>query len=240
MTQSVQIQELAIVVSVKNNNPTVLNSDFLKYSGVVPANWELARSPLYTKEAAQLLFQNGINLISQTDRVAFIEEISEKSIELLETPQIATKYLKTLPNAEYQALGINLKGYIPFDKTDAAHNYLSSQVLANGPWQGFGDRPVQAAVNLAYSLEEGRLQMSIGEATLQLPQKDPVPVILFSGNFAYSVAEIGADERLIRLVQHIENWQSALAIYRDLIDNRFLSHTTSAGEVTPELVQIGG
>jgi hypothetical protein len=43
MTPTVTIQELALALTAKNHSPTLLNSDFLKYSGIVPPDWELAR-----------------------------------------------------------------------------------------------------------------------------------------------------------------------------------------------------
>ncbi|MBE9014211.1 hypothetical protein IQ250_28895, partial [Pseudanabaenaceae cyanobacterium LEGE 13415] len=114
MPESVDIQELALVVSAKNNNPTVLNPDMLRYSGIIPTEWELARQPVYTNEVVQLVFKNGVSLLSQTDRIAFIETFSDKPLDQATTPTLATKYLETLAHADYQALGINLRGYVPF------------------------------------------------------------------------------------------------------------------------------
>lgn len=42
MTQSVEIQELAIVVAAQNHSPTMLNLEFLKCSGVVPTDWQVS------------------------------------------------------------------------------------------------------------------------------------------------------------------------------------------------------
>ena len=34
----VSVQELVIVIAAKNNNPTILTVDFLKYSGIIPSD----------------------------------------------------------------------------------------------------------------------------------------------------------------------------------------------------------
>lgn len=47
MSASVDLQELAIVLTAKNHNPSILNPDFLKCSGIIPSEWELSRQPLY-------------------------------------------------------------------------------------------------------------------------------------------------------------------------------------------------
>ena len=56
MNKTVQLQELAIVVAAPNHNPTILTVDFLKYSGIVPTDWELASQPISTNRAAQVSF----------------------------------------------------------------------------------------------------------------------------------------------------------------------------------------
>ncbi|MBX9255406.1 hypothetical protein H1Q63_15930, partial [Desmonostoc muscorum CCALA 125] len=56
MNQSLNIQEMAIAIAAKQHNPTILTPDFLKYSGIVPNNWELAKPPIITDAAAQVVF----------------------------------------------------------------------------------------------------------------------------------------------------------------------------------------
>jgi hypothetical protein len=54
MTPTVTIQELALALTAKNYSPTLLNSDFLKYSGIVPPDWELARPPFLVLKSLKL------------------------------------------------------------------------------------------------------------------------------------------------------------------------------------------
>ena len=60
MTQALEIQELAIVITAKNYDPSLLNPNFLKYSGIIPTDWELARQPVVSNRASQIVFNNGI------------------------------------------------------------------------------------------------------------------------------------------------------------------------------------
>ncbi|MBD2492438.1 hypothetical protein [Aulosira sp. FACHB-615] len=69
MSQSLSIQEIAIVIATKQYNPTILTPDFLKYSGIVPIEWELAQQPVLTNSNAQVVFQNGISIIAQVNRI---------------------------------------------------------------------------------------------------------------------------------------------------------------------------
>ncbi|MBX9255594.1 hypothetical protein H1Q63_16925, partial [Desmonostoc muscorum CCALA 125] len=56
MSQSLNIQEIAIAIAAKQHNPTILTPDFLKYSGIVPSDWELSKPPIITDSAAQVVF----------------------------------------------------------------------------------------------------------------------------------------------------------------------------------------
>ena len=108
MSKSIQIQELAIAITAKNLNPNIVNLDFLKYSNIISSDWEVARPPVYTKNLTQLVFQNGIVIVAQPNRIVFAEAIDTdtKDIQELQISQLAAKYVEKLPNVEYQAIGI--------------------------------------------------------------------------------------------------------------------------------------
>lgn len=44
-TLQLAICELALVIAAPSHQPTLLTSDFLKSSGIVPTDWELVRLP---------------------------------------------------------------------------------------------------------------------------------------------------------------------------------------------------
>jgi hypothetical protein len=63
MTKELKVQEFGIIVAIKDNKPTVLNPDFLKYSGIVPDS-ELARQPIFTQNLSQVVYTNGVSIIA--------------------------------------------------------------------------------------------------------------------------------------------------------------------------------
>lgn len=220
----VSVQELVIVISAKNNNPTILTVDFLKYSGIIPSDWELARQPVLTNSAAQVIFTNGVSIVAETNRVIFIEAFADKNPDEIAIPQIARKYVETLPNAEYQAIGLNPRGYASFDTSlDAARNYVSQTLLAPGAWQEVGTTPVRATINYTYTLERGRLNLSVNEAMLRQSDETNTPIVLFSGNFSYDIANDSKEEQLKNLYKALGSWQADLDIYTDIINTKFLT-----------------
>jgi len=218
MNKTLEIQELAIVVVAKNHNPTLLNPDFLKCSGIIPAEWELARQPVYTNQVAQLVFQNGLSLVAQADRIIFLEELGSKAPDEIQTPPLAYQYLQALPHGDYQAVGINTRGYVAFPgESEGAHQYLFNTLFAPGPWQEMGTEPVRAGVNLVYTFERNRLHLSINAAAMQLPEQAQVPVVVFGGNFDYDLTALPESDRLGEIKPILDHWQTDLETYRNVV-----------------------
>ena len=108
MNQTLITQEFGIIIAAKNHKPTILNVDFLKYSGIVPTDWELARQPIYTQSVSQVAFTNGVAIVAEPTRIMFIEAIENKAAKEISVPNIAKKYISALPNVEYEANGTKL------------------------------------------------------------------------------------------------------------------------------------
>ncbi len=232
MTQTLDIQELAIVVAVKNHNPAILTVDFLMGSGVVPADWELARPAVLSNNAAQVMFNNGVSILAQPGSVTFSQAMSETTE--LAMPAMASRYVGVLPNLDYQAVGINPRRFVTFDQLDGAHQFMTETLLAPGAWQAIGTAPMQAAVNLMYTLEGRVLRLNINEARLQPPEGEAIPAVLFAANFHYELAAASGQERVRILRQRIDHWQDDLHAFHDIVDHKFLTGVA----VEPELAVV--
>jgi hypothetical protein len=220
-------QELAIVIAVKTQNPTILNEDFLKQSGIIPTDWKLAREPVYTDRVAQIVFENGFSIAAQPDRVMFLEAVGDKEIASISAGEVAQKYVATLKLADYQAVGINFRSYVAYESPAAASEYINSQLLAAGSWQQHGKGAVRASVNLVYDLADGQLNLSVNEASIQFPDQAATPVVLFAGNFSYDISQTADSEKATAIAKLVGNWQQELGEYSALINEKFLSSTVT-------------
>jgi hypothetical protein len=54
MNQTLDVQELSLVIAVERQDPSLLTPDFLRYSDIIPQDWELARQPVRAQQAAQV------------------------------------------------------------------------------------------------------------------------------------------------------------------------------------------
>ena len=118
---------------------------------------------------------------------------------------------------------------LPFPKNpQQVNNYITGKLLASGPWKQIGKAPVQAGINLMYSLEHCQLNISISEARLQQPQKPPMMAILFSGGFNYDLSTIeDYSERVSRLNKAISSWQNDFGQFREIITQKFLGSSSA-------------
>lgn len=236
MAQKVIVQELTIVIAAKNHNPRILTPDFLKYSGILPTDWELARAPISTDQFSQVTFTNGVSIVAEPQRIVFLEAIENKTNASVLVPAIARKYVETLPNMEYQAMGLNPRGFVTFEKPpDAAHKYISERLLSPSACLEFGHAPMRATINYAYTLERGQFNLSVNEAALRLQDETTTPIVLFNGNFSYELAGNTGLERLLNLKHAIDNWQVDLEIYTDIINTKFLTASAATPLVVPDL-----
>ncbi|BAZ02931.1 hypothetical protein NIES37_69440 (plasmid) [Tolypothrix tenuis PCC 7101] len=239
MSQTLITQEFGIIIAAKNHKPTILNPEFLQYSGIVPTEWELARQPIYTQSVSQVAFTNGVVIVAEPTRVMFIEAIEGKAVTEIAVPAIAKKYVETLPNVEYEAVGINPRGYVAFEKSqDAARLFLAETLLSPGDWQEVGNASMRATLNLAYTLERGPLYLSINEAMLRNPDETTTPIVLFSGSFSYEVKSESSSLRKNNLDQALNNWQADLSAYQDIISSKFLGKNSEEKTIVPDVFSM--
>jgi hypothetical protein len=217
--KKVNLQELAIVVAVKEIDPTLLTPEFLKYSQIVPSDWEVAGQPTRSFQGSQVIFQNGVSVMAQPQRISFAELAVDKLPSAMEIPKLAGKFVDVLANLNYVGVGVNMRGYIDFgtDKRQA-RDFMFQNLLAPGAWQQLGTAPVQAGINLGYTFDERRLNLTINEATLQTPDRQILEIALFGGNFDYDIANTTASEaHNQRIKQILTNWQRDLALYEEVV-----------------------
>jgi hypothetical protein len=223
---SLILQELGIVVAMQQPNPNLVTADFLKLSGIIPADWQLAREPIHQEHVSQLSFANGVSITAEPNRIMFGEPIGERAIDSVTVARVAHNYTEIFKLAKYSAVGINIRSYSPQASIQSATQYINHQLLASGSWQNYGTTPVQAALHLAYNLPNRQLNLDIAAAGMQFDRAEITPVILFSGNFSYNLASSELGETVAAVSRVLTNWQTDLSAYCELITDRFLSPGT--------------
>jgi hypothetical protein len=219
LSLDLDIKELALVIAVQKQDPSLFTPEFLSYSGIIPQGWELSRQPVRTQQAAQVSYQDGISIVAYPDRTVFVEALSDKSEESIELPSIARRYSEVLQNMDFRAVGVNFRGHVLFPTPEqSAHHFLCSKLLSPGPWQTIGTAPMKAGLNLAYTLERNTLNLSVQEAMLQLPEQERVSVVLFTANFETPLKGDTASECVGLLQNALGQWRNDLAVYKQTVE----------------------
>jgi hypothetical protein len=229
------VQELTLVIAVNNHDPLMVGEAFLKQTGIIPSDWQLAQKPYLSQQATQLVFDNGVSIVAEPERIVFSQALAERELSTIKIGEIASKYAAILKKADYQGIGINFRSFIPQISYEAAQTYISQYVLAPASWQQIGTAPVRANVNLNFSLNGRQLTLSINPAAIQFPEREPMPVILFGGNFGYP---LDAADKLAQLTETIERWHVDLSEYQQLIDRHFLTNVRDAVVIEESLPPI--
>ncbi|MGR3278197.1 hypothetical protein ACSYAD_24180 [Acaryochloris marina NIES-2412] len=239
MQKTLEIQELALVLAVKRQDPTLLNPEFLHYSGIIPEAWELAQQPVRQPQGSQVSFQNGVNIVAHPNQTVFVESLRDKAEDEIQIAGVAQRFSEILRNIEYQAVGVNFRGHVTFTGgAESAHDYLFNTLLAPGPWQQQGTAPVRAGLNLMYTFEDNRLNLGVQEAALQLPEGEQVPILMFTGNFETDLREVAAADRLGQVQQLVGNWPSNLGNYRTVVEQFLTAQADSLDSSTVSLDAI--
>lgn len=237
MSKKLNVREIAIAITAKNLNPTVINPDFLKYSDIIPEDWKLVKNPVYTKNLLQLFFENGIGIIVQPNRFIFLEIVdTAENIQNIKVPELVRKCINKLPKLEYQAVGINPRAYVDFADSKETNKYLFENLLNSGSWQKFGNAPVKAGIQLSFTLDRGELNLGINEGNLPSGDDNLRPIVLFSGNFNYRIRGNSEQERLQDLHQLIQGWESNVETYQKLVNQRFLHQEAKDLEPVPLMI----
>jgi hypothetical protein len=214
------VQELALVVAVKNHDPLVLNEAFLKQTGIVPDEWQLSQNPYVTSQASQLVFNNGVSIVAETERVVFAQALGDRELSSIEIGDVASKYSHILKKLDYEGVGLNFRSFFSFDSQEEVQAYIERWMFAPASWQHVGEAPVRANISLNFTLAGKKLTLSINPAAIQFPESEPMPVVLFGANFGYQLE--AEAEKLPQLDHIFANWKTDLIEYQQLIDRHFL------------------
>ncbi len=237
MSQALTVQELAIVVAAKDLKPAIITPDFLKYSGIIPGEWEFDKKPIVNDNLARFSFKNGVNIVAEPNRVIFAEAIVNKTTETVLAANAISKFTQALPNLDFQAIGINPRGFVAFAEKDAANKFITEKLLSPGAWQQEGEEAMRASLNLIYKLKRAPLALNITEASINQKDKN-IPIVIFSGSFSYQVAGNASEQKLAFVNQVIENWFTDITAFSNLVNNKFLSGVTKSISLAEAAVEV--
>ena len=82
------------------------------------------------------------------------------------------------------------------------------------------------------------MYLNISEAGLRKEDETSTPIVMFNGSFSYELKGETTVEKQENLHKAIENWQTDVTTYSELVNNKFLANvpeTEQASEATVEI-----
>ena len=112
MNQQLSGLNLDIVVATKKPATSIINVDFFRGAGIIAESIKLASQPVNSTNFSRIEIEENIAITGEGTRVAFSEAMADKTPEKLKIPAMASKYVQMLSNLEYEAIGINIRGFL--------------------------------------------------------------------------------------------------------------------------------
>ena len=157
---------VSIVVLAKQHNPAILHPSFLSSQGIVPVEWEIDDTPVSTPVFAMVKYKNKIVFTVQENRFQVGQDEPDDDMAKSTLPELTRKYTEKLPHVEYQAVGINFKGFIEHKDPQTAimKRFLKPSVAE------FDDKsPEASSFRFVYSLDSTRLRLSFDSGKIKSP-----------------------------------------------------------------------
>ena len=206
----IKLIELSVVLVANSNNPSIINPDFLRYNKIVDADYEIKDSPISTPAFSQVMFKNGITIVSDPARV-MLTQAGTLNREHVLLPEIASRYLECVPHVPYHAIGINPKGFV----SGQAPNPILNMVRDNGSWMSFMDVIPEGQLKAIYRYTERTIFLDIAVADVAENNKT-TSGILFQANIHRELTETDAESRIKHLSSLLDSWESDLDDFYNL------------------------
>ena len=133
------------VLVAEPHNPAIINPDFLRNKGIVPAEWAPAPDFICTRAFFRATYRNRLSVLAEPGRCIFEEVASDTYDGDYLVHRCAKEYAKAL-EYNYSALGLNWQvgfGFAFPKPTD----WLKSRFFRPGKWQG-GMKPTSFAFSV--------------------------------------------------------------------------------------------
>jgi len=222
------LQEFSISLNFKDMI-LPLRLDCLKEERVIPKDWTISYLSLDTEPIKQIRFSNGISIVGRPNLLTFIEPIKINSSGMMKLPQIVNRYISVTSKAPYVSVIFNINIFVGFDPDNqkGSHEYITNFISHSQHHDIIGELE-KVNIQLVYKIGLRQLILNISEVRLELPNKQTIPSILFSGKSSYKIKGSTTAEKLIHLTQVIDISDKEFEACRELVIKNFLDPRAKA------------
>lgn len=209
------LDNFSIVVLAQAHNPSILNPDFLKNNGIIDLSFK-PNNVICTPPVAQVSYVEGISIMAEFEKLQFIDTLKTRIPFESPIPEIAIKYIKTLPYVRYTAVGLNFMGHYLCKDNELALSFLPNKFLKDDSWHTFGDSLPKVGLKFTYSLKNLKCTVNMDTTELIRPKEPPLPIIGINTNYHFDSTNIE------EITSFISNWKTQYNHFSKIILDTFL------------------
>jgi hypothetical protein len=206
------ILQLSVVIAGAENNPTLLNPDFLRFNNIVPEEWgwTLSAPPLSTPPFAQVMYDCGVAISVDPGKIQIIDSGLAPNVKNTRILDIAKAYVNVLRHVNYSATGLNFTAFIPHDNPGS---FLKERFICKGTWDSTSYPLDEVGLRFVYQLEGVKVNVAIDAGEVSSPLADGIqgslaPQTSIVANLNFHRDCIGNyPKRVDEVLQHLE-WAS--------------------------------
>ena len=212
----VKLVEVSVVLVTNQNDPSILNPDFLRHNKIVDTGLQVRDAPLLTPVFSQVRFHGGITVKADPERIILEQANNDLALENVKPPTMAKQFVKLFPHSVYKAVGINSK----FFCDDANQQMKVSDFLVEkGEWLSFQSTKPKIQLKSVHNLKDRTINLDVVEAKSNNHNNsgDVTPGILFQANIHRDLQDADQDMRKKKLLLAISSWKKDLSDIRKLL-----------------------
>ncbi|WP_423908359.1 hypothetical protein [Candidatus Spongiihabitans sp.] len=189
-----RLENAAVVLVANTHNPSIINPDFLKNNGIIPADCKVGQELLVTPILAKLAFQNV--MLTVVPEQLHLEERNKnpENNRFLDSSMLydcTKKYVTALPHIPYIALGLNWRIRIPMPAPDS---WFKERFLKGGAWQE-KIKPVNFVFKIQHDIA------TVYTLITEIQDGD----VMISCNFHFNLEN--ENRKIKRITETIDNWK---------------------------------
>lgn len=212
----IELTHFSVVVLAQTHNPTILNPDFLKNTGIIAGEYRIKNS-ICTPPVAQVVYEEGISVIAEFEKIQFIDDLSERLPSESPIPQIAVKYINTLPYVKYTAAGINFAGHRLYSDYESVRAFMRNRFVKDGPWMNSENETVDIGLNFVYKAGDVKRNISINPGEYRKTEKSSGPIVVLRYNHHLEVQPNDTEA----ISKFILGWENAFKQYIEFSEHIF-------------------
>ena len=211
----VALVEVSVVLVANQNDPSILNPDFLRYNGIVDETLKLAQPPMSTPMFSQVTFEGDIAVRAEPNRFVFEQKGQPLSENACVAPELAGRFVQTVSHVPYSAVGINAKSFRP--PNDQSRYSVADTLLDGGKWMSFRDLQPDVHLKAVYDYEGRKIAFDVGRVSASGNDGVAVHALLFQANIHRDIVERNQEQRIERASAILGAWRDDISDFNDLV-----------------------